>query len=316
MLRKASISTESLANVLAQSSDCVKLIDEHGALIWMNPNGLCGLEIDDFSTIEGQSWASLWPESAQAQIQSACTSARDQAAQRFQAYCPTAKGKDKWWDVSVTALSDPEGRFTGFLSISRDITESELAHQALSIAASEMRHRLRNSYAIISSLLHSHAKGTPGLEEFSRDMIDRITALGSAQTLFHDGQASCELAVLIPALVDPFVRKETEVRVEIDAPTPISQSAADTIALVIGELSVNSTKHGALAHGGSIRVTADTADGITMRWDEECAREVIRHVREGGQGLNLIERIAKVRQGAFTLDWKSNGLSALLTLPL
>lgn len=316
MLRKASISTEALANVLEQSSDCVKLIDEHGALIWMNPNGQCSMEIDDFSAIEGQSWASLWPESARPHLESACASARGEAPQRFQAPCPTAKGKDRWWDVSVTALSDPQGRFTGFLSISRDITESELARQALSIAASEMRHRLRNSYAIISSLLYSHARGTPDLETFSREMIDRISALGSAQTLFHDGQASCELAVLIPALVNPFERRETQVRLDIDAPTPVSQSVADTIALVVGELSVNSTKHGALAHGGAIYIAAQTSDEITMRWEEDCEREVSRHTREGGQGLSLIERITRARQGTFTLEWKTSGLSALLTLPL
>lgn len=316
MLRKASISNEALANVLAQSSDCVKLIDEHGALIWMNPNGLCSMEIDDFSVVEGRPWVSLWPESARPHIESAYASARGEAPQRFQAHCPTAKGMDRWWDVSVTALSDPQGRFTGFLSISRDITEAELARQALSVAASEMRHRLRNSYAIISSLLYSHAKGTSQLEEFSREMIDRIAALGHAQTLFHDGQASCELAVLIPALVNPFERRETQVRLDIDAPTPVGQSVADTIALVVGELSVNSTKHGALAHGGAIHITAQTNDQITMRWDEDCVRKATRHMREGGQGLSLIERITRARQGTFSLDWKTNGLSATMTLPL
>ncbi|MDQ4419807.1 PAS domain-containing protein [Sphingobium sp. DEHP117] len=315
MLRKASISTEALANVLTQSSDCVKLIDEHGALIWMNPNGLCSMEIDDFSSIEGQPWASLWPESARPQIESAYTSARSALPQRFQAHCPTAKGNDRWWDVSVTALSASDGSFSGYLSISRDITDSELARQALSIAASEMRHRLRNSYAIISSLLHSHARGTPDLEAFSHEMVDRISALGSAQTLFHDGQASCELAALIPALVDPFRRKETDVRLDIDAPTPVGQSAADAIALVIGELSVNSTKHGAFAHGGHIHITAQTGEDIAIRWDEDSARAVSSHERQGGQGLRLIERITKARRGTFELEWKQNGLSAHLTLP-
>lgn len=315
MLRKASISTEALANVLAQSSDCVKLIDEHGALMWMNPNGLCSMEIDDFGTIEGQSWSSFWPEATQPQIQSACISARNGTPQRFQAYCPTAKGKDRWWDVSVTALSGPDGLFSGFLSISRDITDSELARQALSIAASEMRHRLGNSYAIICGLMFSHAKGSTELEAFSREMTDRISALAHAQTLFNDGQASCRLDALIPALVDPFRRDNCEVHVDIDAPNPINQSAADTIALVVGELSVNSTKHGAFAHGGTINIRVRNIETIRVEWEEECLQDVRDHSRRGGQGLTLMDRITQARRGSFDMAWRQSGLTALLTLP-
>lgn len=48
------ISVVSLAKAYGQSADCVKLINPDGQLLWMNPNGLCAKEIDNFDTIAGK----------------------------------------------------------------------------------------------------------------------------------------------------------------------------------------------------------------------------------------------------------------------
>jgi two-component sensor histidine kinase len=316
MLGHGNVTAESLAHVLAQSTDCVKLIDTGGRLLWMNQNGQCAMEIDDFSTVVGKPWISLWPQSAQSIIIRACDEAHKNQSSRFQAFCPTAKGGDRWWDVSVTALTDPQGLFSGYLSVSRDMTSSELAKQALNVAASEMRHRLGNSYAIIDSLITSHSRGSDELRQFASEMSDRISTLARAQTLFHDGRASCRLQELIPALMQPFERLDTVIELDIVADTPVDQSGADTIALIIGELSVNSNKHGAIAHGGRIAVEVRLQGAITVRWEENSTKEVGRQTREGGQGLKLIERVAKARRGSFGLEWKSSGLIASLWLPL
>ena len=59
MLTKADLTAETLASVLEQSADCVKLIGLEGEVIWMNPNGQCAMEIDDFSKIEEQQWSDM-----------------------------------------------------------------------------------------------------------------------------------------------------------------------------------------------------------------------------------------------------------------
>lgn len=62
------LSSVALASVLDQSVDCVKLIGLNGDIRYMNGNGLCAMEIDDFCAVEGQSWADLWPDEARQAI--------------------------------------------------------------------------------------------------------------------------------------------------------------------------------------------------------------------------------------------------------
>lgn len=112
------------ANLLFESSpDCAKVIDLQGNLLSMNRNGQCLMDVDDLSEIYGLPWVSLWPgEAARQQIESALEQARQGQLGQFVAFCPTAKGVPKSWDVRVTPIHGADGQLQGFLSVSRDIT--------------------------------------------------------------------------------------------------------------------------------------------------------------------------------------------------
>ena len=112
------------ADLLFQSSpDCAKVLDLQGNLVSMNRNGLCLMEVDDLSEVCGLPWVSLWPgEAARLQIESALEQARLGQLGHFTAFCPTAKGVPKFWDVRVTPIHGADGQLQGFLSVSRDIT--------------------------------------------------------------------------------------------------------------------------------------------------------------------------------------------------
>ena len=103
MLSKAETSIESLSRVLEHSHDCVKLISPDGRLLWMNTNGQCVMEIDDFRSIEGKEWSSLWPDEARVRIDDALAEAQKGGVARLEAPCPTRQGTPKWWEASVTA---------------------------------------------------------------------------------------------------------------------------------------------------------------------------------------------------------------------
>lgn len=122
MLTKADLTAETLASVLTQSSDCVKLIGLEGEVIWMNPNGQCAMEIDDFSFVEDRQWSDLWPDESRGAVKAALTSAAMGNVARFDDYCPTPKGTLKRWSVSVSRLHDSKREHVGYLAISRDIT--------------------------------------------------------------------------------------------------------------------------------------------------------------------------------------------------
>jgi PAS domain S-box-containing protein len=313
----SSLPAETLAAILDQSVDCVKLIGLDGRLEYMNYNGQCAMEVEDLSVVLGRRWSELWPEETRQRIHAAWNSAVTGNAIRFDAFCPTAKGTPRWWNVSVSPIRDQRGAISGCISISRDITDAELTRQALETTTAEMRHRLKNSYAMVGSLLSGLARGTPDREAFAHEMIERLAALGSAQTLFASREhAPCRIEDLIPALVSAFKGMEGSMTIDALCDAVVDQGQADAIALVLGELAVNSAKHGALRHAGRIGLSVvETAGTITVLWSERSRNPIASRSRSGGQGLQLMERIVRARRGNLILEWFEAGLDARMMFP-
>lgn len=308
MLKTVAISTEALANVIDQSVDCVKLLNLDGDVLWMNSNGICAMEIEDTSRVYGNAWPSLWPEDSRGLIADALASAQRGEIVRFDAFCPTAKGSPRWWNVTVSTVNDPDGKQIGFLAISRDISEAELQRRSLAVAADELRHRLKNTYAMVCGLLSSLAMGNRENEIFAREMNARLMALSSSQALFKSPDMPRDIAELLPALVQPFSRPECTVDTDGVTSVMVARPEGDAVALVVGELAMNSAKHGALAHGGTISM-ATAVDGamLVVTWDEISTAPVEAQSRPGGQGLALMGLMVEAQGGKITIDWRSHG---------
>ncbi|OAN26752.1 MULTISPECIES: PAS domain-containing sensor histidine kinase [Pseudomonas] len=118
-------------SVMVCSVDCIKLIDLEGRLEYMNPGGLMVMEIDDFIPFQGRLWAELWPEGQRHEVLAAIEAARHGGIGRFTGLAPTAKGTRRWWDVVVTPILGDDGNPLKFLSISRDVSETVRAREAL-----------------------------------------------------------------------------------------------------------------------------------------------------------------------------------------
>lgn len=322
MLSRAELSPESLSRVLEQSTDCVKLIGPSGELLWMNPNGLCAMEIDEPELLNGKEWANFWPHESRALIRSALSDAAAGRVARLEAFCPTAKGAPRWWEVSISAVKAPDGAAAGYISISRDVSQLHADREALKVLLAEMRHRLKNSFAMVCAMLRSLSRGDEHNSVFATEMVARISALATAQTLFDGGSEETDLAELLTTLISPFRDGDGPiVKLKCAKDQDISRGIADAISLVVGELAVNSTKHGAIGHGGSIALEAAPHPELgnkhlLITWCETSGRPAAAKSREGGQGLSLIERICKARGGHFDIAWNESGLVATLTLPL
>lgn len=303
------LSIPTLARVLDRSPDCIKLLDLDGRLVWMNSNGLCAMEIDNFDTVEGKEWPELWPAASAGKITGALSQSVAEGISSFTGFCPTAKGTKRWWDVTVHAAADENGKTVGYLSISRDVTERENQLAAMEAVVSEMRHRLRNSYTIVCGLIRALARGNPALSEFSGELQRRITAIADAQSLFVTGNNQTNLATLVSILIEPFKGQGgVDMDLAVDPAIVIDARVSDAIALVIGEFVVNSAKHGAIANGGRLVVTGTITDGVlTIVWRETAMDPVSGTAREGGQGLNIITQMLRANNAALDLEWETFG---------
>ena len=307
-------SASMLLAILDQSPDCIKILSPDGRLEYMNRNGQCAMEIDDFQAVAGARWSDLWPVEARGLVEDSLARARSGEVVVFRSDCPTAKGRLRWWDVSVSRFDAGNGS-NGYISISRDITETvENQHGAEAVAA-EMRHRLGNAYHVVSSLLYSFARGEPEKEQFASEMSQRLAALAAAQSLHAEDGVERTTFDLVPKLVRPYETPAGSISV---APLPrvvLDQGEIDALAMVLGELCVNSTKHGALSRGGKIEISGTLdKDRPVLIWSEQMEHQIGQHSRAGGKGLTLMERVLKARGGEIEFAWQDQGLRAIISL--
>ena len=124
--------------ILESTPDCLKVLDLEGRIVYMNFNGLCQMEIDDFSTFKNKKWSTLWGEHEALANASLNQALKGNIAQ-FSAICPTAKGTMKWWDVLVSPVKTPDGLVQQIIAVSRDITEQKIAQNSLDKMASHLK---------------------------------------------------------------------------------------------------------------------------------------------------------------------------------
>ncbi len=117
--------------MLESSSDCIKVLDLDGRLLYMNTGGMCLLEIDDITCHINTDWTSFWQGDDRTAAEAALATARAGNVSRFQGFCPTAKGTPKWWDIAITPILDNVGHVYQLLATSRDITEQKQAEADL-----------------------------------------------------------------------------------------------------------------------------------------------------------------------------------------
>jgi PAS domain S-box-containing protein len=315
----ASASADMLGAILDQSLDCIKLIGPTGRLDFMNRNGRCAMEIDDFAAVAGRNWWELWPEEAQPLIREAVEHARNGRNFRFEAFCPTARGAPRWWEVAVSPLKASDGTLRGIVSVSRDVTERVAALELRETAAAEMRHRLQNAYTLAGAIVQASARGSPEREAFAKDILTRLEQLGAAQSLLleQEGNGELTLGTLVERLTLPFRGHHCAIDFGPLPSVPLGEQEVRVLALAVGELSTNSNKYGALRHGGSIAIAAELKEKtLQLTWRETTSGPSPNVRREPGSGHRLIERALRSCGGRLDIDWRSDGLQAIIALPL
>lgn len=314
-----SASAEMLGAILDQSMDCIKVIGPTGQLDFMNRNGRCAMEIDDFAQVAGRNWWDLWPAEAKPLIEDAVRRAQRGESHRFEAFCPTAKGSPRWWEVSVSPLRDDEGELQGIISVSRDITERISAREIRETASAEMRHRLLNAYTLAAAIVSSTARGSSEREEFAAEILQRLEQLSIAQSLLLnvDSLGTIDLPTLVQRLTEPFRGGACELVFRSLPAVLLGEDDVRALALVLGELSTNSNKYGALRRGGSINLDGSVQDQVLhLHWSERALGQAAAPRREGGSGHRLIERALRARGGELAIEWREQGPDVSLRLPL
>lgn len=122
-------------SIVSASTDCIKLLDLDGHLLFMNEYGARAMEVDDVTNLYGRTLQSFWPRSARGAIRRAIAKACQGGIGHFTGACPTLNGNTRWWDVVVSPVCDEAGRPIKLVAISRDISERQRSQESLLQAA-------------------------------------------------------------------------------------------------------------------------------------------------------------------------------------
>ena len=174
--------------VFEGSPDCVKLLGADGHILAMNRNGRCAMEIDDFRTVQGASWSTLWTNENRHAIEAAVAAARAGYNYHLNLACPTAKGAARWWDVTVSSISNHAGEIVRILTVSRDITEARFATEKVRMSEERFRSLVTATAAIVWGMPGTGQFDVeqPGWSAFTGQLFDAIKGIGWLDAIHSD----------------------------------------------------------------------------------------------------------------------------------
>jgi two-component system CheB/CheR fusion protein len=165
----------------------------------------------------------------------------------------------------------------------------------------ELQHRVRNTLAVVRSIVRRTAEHSATVEDMASHLEGRIDAFARVQSMVTRRPGSgVDLASLI---LDEMLAHAVEEgdRLRIEGPdVSLLPRPAESMSLAIHELATNAVKYGALSDGsGRIDVRWTLNDGrLRLRWTERGLVAPIAPPQGRGFGLELFERTLAYELGA------------------
>jgi PAS domain S-box-containing protein len=185
----------------------------------------------------------------------------------------------------------------------------------LALINQELKHRMRNLFAVTSSICSRTAKYSTSIAETVSGIQGRIAAVASAQDLLGvGGEKASDLRALVDAVVRPLAPSPS--RLTIEGPdTHVSVSDTLQFALVLHELSTNALKYGAW-HGDTGIVAIEwrhSGPELAFTWLENVRLTAPPPARTGF-GSDLIKRA--FIGGSVEYNLGVDGLKCRIKIPL
>jgi two-component sensor histidine kinase len=187
----------------------------------------------------------------------------------------------------------------------------------------EMDHRIRNLFALASSVVTLSARSADTPKELASVVRDRLEALARAHALTLPRRADQSVQIgqsttttlhnLIRAILLPYEdTKGGKSPVTLTGPdVPISAALATDLALVLHEFATNSAKYGALSSlAGHVDIScSETNEVFSLVWTERGGPRIDAQPGSEGFGSRLARAIITGRLGGeLSHEWNSDGL--------
>ena len=203
-----------------------------------------------------------------------------------------------------------------------DVTGRKQAEEGNELLAGEMSHRVKNLLAIATSLTTLTSRSSKTMEDMTRDLTRRLTALGRAHDLVRPLPRSQGKAALLGDVISVLLAPYDDLgafsgRIRVAVPRMgIGERSANAFAMIMHELATNSAKHGALSsEAGALEIIGSMVDDhLELIWAETGGPEVSETPKLDGFGSKMtVQIIDSELGGAIRYEWQQTGLVATVT---
>ena len=322
--------TQWTASIVHGAVDAIVGVDLAGTIVSWNPGaeqlfGHTGAEIVGRSI-----WSTVASDRHAAELDVLARVFRGEQVVPYETERRHKDGRAVQVSVAVSPVRNAEEKIIGASMISRDNDETHRAHEDQRMLVGEMSHRIRNLFAIASSVLALSARFARTPKDMATAVRSRLDALARAQDLTlptllatagpSDNRAT--LHSLIRTIVAPYdnVGHLGAERVTISGPdVPINAVTVAGLALLLHEFATNAAKYGAFSTpAGRINVECRMAgDELQVTW-RELGGPVLDGpaVREGFGSMLARATVKQQLGGTILREWNPEGLTIKLVVPL
>ncbi len=190
-----------------------------------------------------------------------------------------------------------DGSVVGIWASIRDITARKETERHQKSMTRELTHRLKNSFAVLQSIMHSTLKTSPKPEDFARVFSRRLYSLSAAQdALTENDWRGIELGSLVRRQLAAYDKLDN-VKLTIQGPEVyLAAHYASPFGLMFNELAANALKHGAWSWAtGRVELNwrveskSDGKSKLCVCWQERGGPKPPTR-RPAGLGVVLIEK--------------------------
>ena len=226
-----------------------------------------------------------------------------------------ANGRPRVWLSRKAPMFEQHGELAGIIGSSMEITERKQAEETRRLLVRELHHRVKNLFAMVSSIARMTYRRSESAAEASKAIIDRINALAAAHDLIlpsltnNTMKSATSLEKLLREVLQPHIGDWS--RCKIQGPEVVlGVQGSTTLALAFSEMVTNAVKYGSLtAPDGCVNVSWDVDhDRCRIVWEEIGGPSIVPPSKTGFGSELLRNGLKASLGGGIHYDWKPEGV--------
>lgn len=259
-----------------------------------------------------------------ARVAEAITRARDTLSPYEAEHRVEIGGHWIWIESHAVPIREEDGAVAEWFGAATNITERVRNEQRQRLLVNELNHRVKNTLAIVQSMVAQSLRDFPDGAQASERIESRLLALSKAHDILtrQNWQNAC-MEEIVRAAIAPCADDQPG-RFSVEGPAVgLDPRRAVALSMALHELCTNAMKYGALSVASgrvsidwSIEAGDDAGQRLVLDWREHDGPPVVPPAHRGF-GSRLVERGLKHDLGgAVTLTFAADGVRCRVCAPL